>query len=171
MTDVVSTDPTDLVVSNQYQQLDPIALRLLVQGMCLPSGLSAEEQAERMSLALDQLANLKPKGAAEGMLTVQMLITHEAAMDCLRRALAANDSASRDIHYRMSVKLLSTFERQLALLDRHRGLGQPNVFVENVHVAEGGNAIVGNVSHGGRPGAETGARPEVLGWVRREAAG
>ena len=95
------------------------------------------------------------------MLAAQMLLTHDEAMECLRRAAAAvHDPAIRDMNYRHAVKLLSLFERQVAALDRHRGRFPPAMVVKNVHVADGGQAVVGNVSHGGRPDAETATRPD-----------
>jgi len=54
---------------------------------------------------------------------------------------------------------MSLYVKQLAALDKHRGKGQQKVTVEHVNVASGGQAIVGNVSHGG--GAQQGITGEV----------
>jgi hypothetical protein len=53
---------------------------------------------------------------------------------------------------------MSLYERQLAALEGHQGRGQQNVTVKYVHVAEGGQAIVGNVT---RNGAATVPKPEA----------
>jgi hypothetical protein len=45
-------------------------------------------------------------------------------------------------------KLSRTYATLLEALNRHRGKGQQKVTVEHVHVHEGGQAIVGNVTPG-----------------------
>ena len=52
-------------------------------------------------------------------------------------------------------KLARTFATQMEALRKHRNGGQQRVRVEHVHVHPGGQAIVGDVHHGGR-GAEDG---------------
>lgn len=74
-------------------------------------------------------------------------------MDCLRRAMLANQTAEgHDQNLKHAAKLMGIYERQVAAFDKHRGGGQQNVTVKYVHVAEGGQAIVGNVT--GRRAAE-----------------
>ena len=60
-----------------------------------------------------------------------------------------------DANINCATKLLRTFATQTEALNRHRGkVGQPMV-VGNVNVSEGGQAIVGPVSQGGRGKAST----------------
>jgi len=47
-------------------------------------------------------------------------------------------------------KLARTFAAQVEALKRYRTGGEQKVTVEHVTVNEGGQAIVGNVRHGGR---------------------
>jgi hypothetical protein len=47
-------------------------------------------------------------------------------------------------------KLARTFAAQVEALKRYRSRGDQTVRVEHVTVNEGGQAIVGNVNHGGR---------------------
>ena len=54
------------------------------------------------------------------------------------------DSAERAFN-----KLVRTFTTQIEALKRYRTGGQQRVVVEHVTVNEGGQAIVGSVSHGG----------------------
>ena len=160
MDDEAAPGSKDLAVPQPRWVVDPAAIRLLSNTLFLPDRLSEEEKVERMNLAMDLLADIRPEGALEGMLAVQMLATHDAAVDCLRRASVAEHSpAIRDMNYRHAAKMLSIYERQVAALDRHRGKVQPTVVVKYVHVAEGGQAIVGNVSHGGAPDAGRAAPP------------
>ena len=55
------------------------------------------------------------------------------------------DSAERAFN-----KLARTFTAQIEALKRYRTGGEQRMTVEHVTVNEGGQAIVGNVSHGGR---------------------
>ncbi len=47
-------------------------------------------------------------------------------------------------------KLTRTFTVQMDALKRHRAKAQQTVRVERVNVNEGGQAVVGDVTHGGR---------------------
>jgi len=55
------------------------------------------------------------------------------------------DSAERAFN-----KLARTYAAQVEALKRYRSRGDQTVRVEHVTVNEGGQAIVGNVNHGGR---------------------
>ena len=89
---------------------------------------------DRSQAALQLLKELRPKGPAESMLAVQMIATHEAAMNCLQRAMIAKQPAVvQDLYLKHAVKLLGLYERQFAALDKHRGKGQQKVTVEYVH--------------------------------------
>ncbi len=60
-----------------------------------------------------------------------------------------------DASVNQAVRLLRTFTSQMEALNRHRGkVGEP-VVVGNVNVNDGGQAIVGAVSHDGRRKAST----------------
>src|SRR5262245_58757028 len=69
---------------------DPrLAHRLLTQiaeALWLPDTLADEDKVERIQAAAAALEGLRPRDELEGMLAVQMVATHSAAMDCLRRA-------------------------------------------------------------------------------------
>ena len=101
-------------------------------------------------MAITRLTGIKPQRPVETMLAMQMIATHEAAMECLRRAMLADQTVEgRDLNLKHATRLMSVYERQVAALDKHRGKGQQNVTVKHVHVAEGGQAIVGNVTRNG----------------------
>ena len=66
------------------------------------------------------------------------------------------DSAERALN-----KLARTFTTQIEALKRYRSTGQQKVTVEHVTVQAGGQAIVGNVSHGA-PSSEPSQQPSPL---------
>jgi hypothetical protein len=111
---------------------------------------SGEPLQDDVILALiEVMAAIKPGDGLEGMLAAQMVATHETAMECLRRAaLPKQTFEGRDQNLKHAAKLLGVYERQLAALDKHRGKGRQKVTVKHVHVNEGGQAIVGNVTRG-----------------------
>jgi len=95
------------------------------------------------------LAQIGPKDAVEGMLAVQMIGAHSAAMRCL--SLASQDDQTfegREVNYNRAVKLMRVYSAQVEALNKHRNKAKQTVVVKHVHVHEGGQAIVGSVSQG-----------------------
>ena len=128
-----------------------------------PGSLSEEEKSARIGSAISLLQGIKPADETESMLAVQMVATHNAATDCLRRAMIEGQSfEGREQNLKHAGKLLSIYSRQIEVLDKHRGKGQQKVTVEHVHVAAGGQAMVGQFDSGKTAGARrTGAKPEI----------
>ncbi len=105
-----------------------------------------EESNKRIVRALELYESLEPVDGAEGMLAMQMVGTHDAALECLRRAALPNQTfEGRDMALKHAQKLMTLYTQQLATLNKHRGKGQQKVTVEHVNVEAGGQAIVGNV--------------------------
>ena len=71
------------------------------------------------------------------------------------------DSAERAFN-----KLARTFAAQVEALKRYRTGGQQSVTVRHVTIADGGQAIVGNVTQAGGGGVEkSGEQPHALGYA------
>ena len=93
-----------------------------------------------------------------------MLASHNAAMECYRRAMLPEQTFDgRRENLSQANKLSRTHATLLEALNRHRGKGQQKVTVEHVHVHEGGQAIVGNV--GGGALTKTENQPHALGYA------
>ena len=147
-------DPDKLVEGLKLDSEERIARKLqeIVNLLWLPNELSKEEIHARLACAIELYECLAPADGAEAMLAQQMVGTHHAAMECLRRANLANQSfEGRDMALKHATKLMSLYEKQLSALNKSRGKGQQKVTVEHVHVEAGGQAIVGNVEAGGGP--------------------
>ena len=129
----------------------------------IPKGLGEDEKSARIESAISLLRGIKPADEIEGMLAIQMVGTHSAAMICLARAMIEGQTfAGRDQSLKHASKLLAIYSRQIEVLDKHRGKGQQKVTVEYVHVAAGGQAMVGHIETGKTAGARgTGAEPEI----------
>lgn len=108
-----------------------------------------ETRHERVVRALELYESLEPADGAEGMLAMQMVGTHDAALECLKRAALSHQTfEGRDMALKHAHKLMTLYTQQLATLNKHRGKGQQKVTVEHVNVEAGGQAIVGNVDAG-----------------------
>jgi hypothetical protein len=103
-----------------------------------------------------------PRDELEGMLGAQMIATHNAAMECFRRAMLKEQSfEGRRQGLEFANKLVRSYAALMETLDKHRGKGQQVVRVEHVTVNAGGQAIVGAVSQGGGDGAGTDEQPHA----------
>lgn len=120
-------------------------------------------KAATINAALAAVCGIGPRDETEAMLAVQMVATHDAAMELLRRAMQAQYRHNLEDAGNLAVKLLRTYTAQLAALQRYRGKGQQKVTVEHVHVHQGGQAIVGHVetTQGVGASAKTEDRPDA----------
>jgi hypothetical protein len=84
------------------------------------------------------------------MLVAQMVSVHVMAMRCAYHLANAEDIARQDSAGRALGRLARTFPAQIEALTRYRNNGEPAITVQNVSVADGGKAIVGNVTQHAR---------------------
>lgn len=104
-----------------------------------------DERAFMLSIIKD----MAPRDAVERMLAVQMATTHVATIRSARWLASTETLPQVEAHYTGYNKLARTFAAQVEALRKHRNGGQQKVIVEHVTVNAGGQAIVGNVAHGG----------------------
>jgi hypothetical protein len=123
----------------------------LIETLWLPKGLSEEEIDKRLRAGIAALMEIRPRGAAEGALAVQMVATHNAALGCLKQALEAPQTPYRFELMKQAERLMALYLRQYDTLYKYRGVGMPTVNVENVNVQAGGQAIVGHVQAERKP--------------------
>ncbi|MFZ1425474.1 MAG: hypothetical protein WAS21_01745 [Geminicoccaceae bacterium] len=124
----------------------------------------ADAKEIRDSATLQRLSDIGPRDVIEAMLAAQMVATHEAAMECFRRASLANQSfAGRELGLKYGDRLVRSFATLTDALNRYRGKGSQQVVrVEHVTVQSGGQAIVGAVSQRGGGYHENEDRPHAL---------
>jgi hypothetical protein len=116
-------------------------------GICAKHG---SDPAVKTSEALSLLVEIEPRDAIEARLAAQIVTTHTVAMDLLKKGLRGGDSILvSDFYLRHAERLMRLFGHQVESLSRYRGKApsEQRVTVEHVHVHEGGQAVVGNVSH------------------------
>lgn len=121
----------------------------LVRGAAVGQ-LVGKTSDQEMGQALKQMAELKPQTHLEAILVSQMVAVNTATTKILQAALLpGQDSLGNGMNLNYVTKLQRTFLQQIDVLQKIRGKGQQTVRVEHVTVNTGGQAIVGNVEHGG----------------------
>ena len=100
------------------------------------------------SLAI--LQGISPEDEIEGMLAVQMIGVHNLAMETLKRAMISDQTfEGKEANVNQASKALRIFVSQMEALKKYRTGGQQKMIVEHVHVNDGGQAVIGDVSRGG----------------------
>lgn len=146
---LVPVESSDAIVEATGTNDPELAQRLVNQvyeTLWLPAELSDEERLQHIRAAIAALRGIKPRDEVEGMLATQMVATHAAAMECLRRSMIQEQKfKGRDNNLRHAAKLLSIFAKQLETLNRNRGKGQQKITIEHVNVEYLGQATVGHI--------------------------
>jgi hypothetical protein len=110
------------------------------------AGASNDERHFLLSIIRD----MAPRDPIERMLAVQMAATHVSTIRAGRWMATSDNLPQVQAHYTGFNKLARTFANQVEAMRKHRTGGEQRVIVQHVNVADGGQAIVGNVQTGGR---------------------
>jgi hypothetical protein len=114
----------------------------------------------RLGAVMAAMDGIAPENELEAMLAVQMIGTHELAMEMLSRARQSPMVETTTAYTGMATKLTRTFTAQTEALAKIRRGGAQKVVVEHVHIHEGAQAVVGAVTYaGGRGDAGNQERP------------
>lgn len=110
------------------------------------------EDVDTGKVAQRMLQGISPQDPLEGMMAAQMVALHNMAMDCAMRASGPNQTfEGRDMNMRHAARLMNAFTHAVEALDKHRGKGQTiTVKHQQVTVESGGQAVIGDVNHGGK---------------------
>lgn len=118
--------------------------RQIAEALWVPSDLSPDEILERMKTAVAAVESLKPQGILEQMLAVQIVATHNAALDCFRRAALPGQSPHVwEMSLRQGGKLMAACLRHMESFARLRDKDTAGVMLGNIlNVQPGGQAVV-----------------------------
>ena len=152
---VVAQSPSSLpgklksIGGSMSDDFNHILANQTVQALWVKHSPTDERQRQR-NAAVAALVGIGPKDELEGMLAAQLIACHHASMECFRRAMIGEQTfEGRQDSLNQANKLSRTYTTLLEALNRHRGKGAQKVTVEHVHVHDGGQAVVGNVTHQG----------------------
>lgn len=101
----------------------------------------------KLNFMLSVIKGINPKDQIETMLGAQMSVVHLAIMRYSVQFNLVEDLKQLDSADRLLNKLIRTFILLVEALKRYRTGGEQKVTVQHVSVSEGGQAIVGNVTH------------------------
>jgi hypothetical protein len=121
-----------------------------------------------INFLLSVVKGIEPRNQIEAMLAAQMAAVHNATMAFARRLANIENIPQQDSAQNAFNKLARTFAAQVEALKRYRSGGEQKMTVQHVHVAEGGQAIVGNVgapAPGGGANGKAGEQPHALGYA------
>lgn len=104
---------------------------------------------------------IKPRDEIEAMLAAQMAAVHMATMTFARRLAHVENIPQQDSAEKAFNKLARTFASQMEALKRYRSNGEQRVLVQRMDVRDGGQAIVGSVSHGQGAGKNSKDQPHA----------
>lgn len=88
----------------------------------------------------------------EAMLLSQILAVHTQIMRTMAFAQGSCALSTQETLLCIANKLMRTFSRQVETYEKFRRGGQQSIKVDHVHVHDGAQAIVGNISHDHRRG-------------------
>ena len=134
------------LMSDAFGVSDRDAMYGLLRQLLRASVSGGKPDPVNLAFMLSMVESLKPRDSIEAMLVAQMVSVHIMAMRCAHRLANADDIARQDSAARTFGRLARTFPIQIEALNRYRNKGEPAITVQNVSVAGGGNAIVGNVT-------------------------
>ncbi len=114
---IIGTDDPDLTGQLGDQLLNSI---------WRPQGASVDDRAAQIRAAVGTLKGIAPRDEMEGMLAVQMIATHHAAMECFRRAMLTNQSfQGREANLKHAEKLTRIYREQMEAVRHGRQKTQP----------------------------------------------
>jgi len=137
-------------------------------GQLVNASKEKEASENGTNFMLSVIKGIEPRDQIETMLAAQMAAAHMASMTFARRLAHVDTIQQQDSASNAFNKLTRTFAAQAEALKRYRSGGEQKMTVQHVHVAEGGQAIVGNVSastEGVGARKKTEVQPHALGYA------
>lgn len=101
------------------------------------------------AMALDAAASIKAENSMEKMLAHQLAVAHKTALEITDKATFMQDVVEKARMLNLACRMMETFQKGLLTLQRLRSNGEQRITVQYVTVADGGQAIVGDVKVGG----------------------
>ena len=122
----------------------------IVSQLASVGGRGQDINERGLNFMLSVIKGTEARNQLEAMLAAQMAAVHMASMTFAGRLAHVDDIAEQDCAARAFNKLTRTFTMQMEALNRYRSGAEQKVTLQHVSVAEGGQAIVGNVTQSPR---------------------
>lgn len=142
------------------EALPPANEKLFYDTMAVPDLAAVEASLERsrvlmymgidaLAMGLDASASIKAENSLERMLAHQLAVTHKMAIEQMSRAHGACMPDIEIKRLNVATRLMSVYQQGLLTLKKLRQ-GQQKITVQYVNVANGGQAVVGNITREGQ---------------------
>jgi hypothetical protein len=142
---------------------DPdLAVRIIDQVCRIQAVWPFSSATEAVQAAAEMMLEIKPESLMEALLATRTIGVHHAALSCLlRTALPVKSVEDVDVYARVATRLMRLSMEQMEAMAKLKGkTSRQKVTVEQVHVHEGGQAIVGAVSTAAKAGSGEEAPPK-----------
>jgi len=147
----------NILASNSPEFVNTICNQLsLAAGSGQSEPMADVEQASNSVLAL--VHGIGPRDEVETMLALQMAAIHNSTLKATWKLSHTSTIPQQDSASNMLNKLARTFAAQVEALKKYRSSGEQSIKVQHVTVADGGQAVIGNITGGGVP-QKTGGQP------------
>jgi hypothetical protein len=132
-----------------YGSQDPdFVYGLMRQLASVGSSANGGPDAPSFELALAAVRGMAPRNPMEAELRAQMVVIHSTMMKVANRLAEAEEGAEIESLERSLNRLSRTYCSLAEAFDRHRN-GDRKIAVQQVSIAEGAQAIIGDVHHTG----------------------
>jgi hypothetical protein len=104
-------------------------------------------QKHEMETVAVSISNIAPTDMIEGQMAVQMTMLHFAALECLYEASRPEVRHERkNDHLKQAAKISKAYASMADALNRHRGKGKSEQQITVIHINDGAQAVIGNVT-------------------------
>ena len=138
------------LVMDALASADGDFLNGIVSQLASASGQGQDIEERGLNFMLSVIKGIEPRDQLEAMLAAQMAAVHVASMTFASRLAHVENIPQQDSAERAFNKLTRTFAMQMEALKRYRTGAEQKVTLQHVSVADGGQAIVGNVTQAPR---------------------
>ena len=149
-----------LLVMEALASADQDFVNGIVRQLADASGHDQEIDERGLNFMLSVIKGVEPRDQLETMLAAQMAVVHVVSMSFARHFALIETLPQQDSAERAFNKLTRTFAMQMEALKRYRSGAEQKVTLQHVSVAEGGQAIVGNVTQAPRESGQEKATQE-----------
>jgi hypothetical protein len=143
-------DAAKVLLAEAFGTADNDSLNGIIGQLANTNSRNGQVDNAAFKLMVSVIKGIKPKDQLESMLAAQMAAVHQAMLTLAGRFAHVETIDELDSTERAFNKLARTFAIQMETLKRYRTGGEQKVTVQHVSVSEGGQAIVGNVTHAAR---------------------
>lgn len=135
-----------LLVMETFASADEDFANGILSQLAKASARGRDIEERGLNFMLSVIKGIEARDQLETMLAAQMAAVHVATMTFAQRLAHVENIPQRDSAERAFNKLTRTFAMQMEALKRYRTGADQKVTLQHVSVAEGGQAIVGNVT-------------------------